>query len=87
MVRPDGRVRLRDLRAALGRLDYSSIVLATGFVVLFFNSGTRYAFGLMLKPMTDDLGVEPVGAVACACSLHAGLGPCDAPGRAAGGSV
>ncbi len=56
MVRPDGRVRLRDLRAALGRLDYSSIVLATGFVVLFFNSGTRYAFGLMLKPMTDDLG-------------------------------
>ena len=25
-------------------------------MVLFFNSGTRYAFGLMLKPMTDDLG-------------------------------
>ena len=24
--------------------------------MLFFNSGTRYAFGLMLKPMTDDLG-------------------------------
>ena len=47
---------MRDLRAALGRLDYSSIVLATGFAVLFFNSGTRYAFGLMLKPMTDDLG-------------------------------
>ncbi|MCH8207308.1 MAG: MFS transporter [Chloroflexi bacterium] len=38
------------------RLDYSSIILGTGFVVLFFNSGTRYAFGLMLKPMTDDLG-------------------------------
>ena len=47
---------MRNLRAALGRLDYSSIVLATGFAVLFFNSGTRYAFGLMLKPMTDDLG-------------------------------
>ena len=47
---------MRDLRAALSRLDYSSIVLATGFAVLFFNSGTRYAFGLMLKPMTDDLG-------------------------------
>ena len=47
---------MRNLQAALGRLDYSSIVLATGFVVLFFNSGTRYAFGLMLKPMTDDLG-------------------------------
>ena len=47
---------MRDLRAALSRLDYSSVVLATGFAVLFFNSGTRYAFGLMLKPMTDDLG-------------------------------
>ena len=47
---------MRDLQAALGRLDYSSVVLATGFAVLFFNSGTRYAFGLMLKPMTDDLG-------------------------------
>ena len=47
---------MRNLQAALGRLDYSSIVLATGFAVLFFNSGTRYAFGLMLKPMTDDLG-------------------------------
>ena len=47
---------MRDLQTALGRLDYSSIVLATGFIVLFFNSGTRYAFGLMLKPMTDDLG-------------------------------
>ncbi len=47
---------MRDLQATLGRLDYSSIVLATGFAVLFFNSGTRYAFGLMLKPMTDDLG-------------------------------
>ena len=47
---------MRDLQAVLGKLDYSSIVLATGFVVLFFNSGSRYAFGLMLKPMTDDLG-------------------------------
>ena len=47
---------MRNLQAPLGRLDYSSIVLATGFAVLFFNSGTRYAFGLMLKPMTDDLG-------------------------------
>ena len=47
---------MRDLQAVFGKLDYSSIVLATGFVVLFFNSGSRYAFGLMLKPMTDDLG-------------------------------
>ena len=47
---------MRNLQAPLGRLDYSSVVLATGFAVLFFSSGTRYAFGLMLKPMTDDLG-------------------------------
>lgn len=48
----------RDSRpgVALRRPDYNSIILGTGFMVLFFNSGTRYAFGLMLKPMTDDLG-------------------------------
>jgi predicted MFS family arabinose efflux permease len=32
------------------------LVLAIGFVVLFFNSGSRFAIGLLLKPMTDDLG-------------------------------
>ncbi len=30
-------------------------MLATGFVVLFFGTGTRFAFGLMLVPMTEDL--------------------------------
>ena len=38
------------------RTDYSWVILATGFVVLFFGGGSRYALGLMLKPMSDDLG-------------------------------
>lgn len=31
-------------------------VLAAGFMVLFFGSGSRFAIGLLLKPMVDDLG-------------------------------
>ena len=42
----------------LRRIDYSWIILATGFVVLFFSSGSRFAFGLMFKPMSDDLGLS-----------------------------
>ena len=38
------------------RISYSWLILATGFVVLFFSGGSRFAFGLMLKPMTDELG-------------------------------
>lgn len=38
------------------KLDYGWVILATGFVVLFFNGGSRFAFGLVLKPMSDDLG-------------------------------
>lgn len=37
------------------RLDYGWVILATGFIVLFFGGGSRFAFGLMLKPMTDEL--------------------------------
>lgn len=40
----------------MGRLSYSWIILAAGFVILFFSSGSRFAFGLMLKPMSEDLG-------------------------------
>ena len=40
----------------MGRLDYKWVILAAGFGVLFISTGSRYAFGLMLKPMTDDLG-------------------------------
>ena len=38
------------------RIDYSRVILGTGFAVLFFSGGSRFALGLMLKPMTDDLG-------------------------------
>ncbi len=37
------------------RLDYGWVILATGFIVLFFGGGSRFTFGLMLKPMTDEL--------------------------------
>ena len=37
------------------RLDYSWIILATGFTILFFGGGSMFITGLMLKPMTEDL--------------------------------
>ena len=37
------------------RIDYRWVILATGFATLFFNGGSRSAFALMLKPMSDDL--------------------------------
>ncbi len=37
-------------------IEYRWVILSTGFTVLFFSGGSRYAFGLMLKPMTEDLG-------------------------------
>ena len=37
------------------RINYAWVILATGFTVLFFSSGSRFAFGLLLKPMSDDL--------------------------------
>ncbi|MCI0437846.1 MAG: MFS transporter [Chloroflexi bacterium] len=44
------------LSQMLRRFDYSWVILTAGFVVLFFNSGTRFAFGLVLRPMAEDLG-------------------------------
>ena len=38
------------------RIDRSWLVLATAFVVIFFNSGSRMAFGVVLKPLEADLG-------------------------------
>ncbi len=38
------------------RLNLSWVILAAGFFILFFAGGSRYALGLMLKPMTEDLG-------------------------------
>ncbi len=40
------------------RLDYSWVILGVGFAVLFFSGGSRFAFGLMLKPMSEDLDVS-----------------------------
>ena len=33
----------------------AAVILATGFVLLLYNGGSRFTMGLMLKPMSDDL--------------------------------
>ena len=40
------------------RLDYRWLILGAGFTILFFSGGSRFAFGLMLKPMSEDLDVS-----------------------------
>ena len=40
------------------RPHYSYVILTTGFFILFFSGGSRFAFGLMLKPMSEDLDVS-----------------------------
>ncbi len=40
------------------RPDYSWLILGSGFTILFFSGGSRFAFGLMLKPMSEDLDVS-----------------------------
>ena len=40
------------------KLDYRGLILAAGFLILFFSVGSRFAFGLMLKPMSEDLDVS-----------------------------
>ena len=40
------------------RIDHSWLILAAGFAILFFGGGSRFAFGLMLKPMSEDLEVS-----------------------------
>ena len=40
------------------KLDYRWLILAAGFLILFFSGGSRFAFGLMLKPMSEDLDVS-----------------------------
>lgn len=40
------------------RPHYSYVILATGFFILFFSGGSSFAFGLMLKPMSEDLDVS-----------------------------
>ena len=40
------------------KLDYSWAILGAGFTILFFSGGSRFAFGLMLKPMSEDLDIS-----------------------------
>lgn len=35
---------------------YRWVILSTGFTVMFLTGGSRFAFGLVLKPMAEDLG-------------------------------
>ncbi len=44
--------------AVFRRLNYAHVILATGFAMLFFSTGTRFAFGLALVPMTEDLALS-----------------------------
>lgn len=38
------------------RLFYGWYIVAAAFLILFFNSGARYAFGVMFKPMIEEFG-------------------------------
>jgi len=38
------------------RLFYGWYIVAAAFIILFFNSGARYAFGVMFKPMIEEFG-------------------------------
>jgi MFS family permease len=42
--------------AASSRIFYGWYVLATSFFLLFFQSGGRFSFGIMFKPMAAELG-------------------------------
>lgn len=39
-----------------GRFFYGWYIVAASFVILFFNSGARYAFGVMMKPIIAEFG-------------------------------
>lgn len=38
------------------RIAYGWYIVAASFLILFFNSGARYSFGIMIKPMIQELG-------------------------------
>ena len=44
-----------DLRSMKAKTLSATFILATGFVLLLYNGGSRFTMGLMLKPMADDL--------------------------------
>ncbi len=39
-----------------GHLFYGWYIVAAAFIILFFNAGARYAFGVLFKPMIDEFG-------------------------------
>lgn len=39
-----------------GRLFYGWYIVGAAFIILFFNAGARYAFGVMFKPMIEEFG-------------------------------
>ncbi len=39
-----------------GRLFYGWYIVASAFIILFFNAGARYAFGVLFKPMIEEFG-------------------------------
>ena len=43
------------MKSTLRRIEYQWIVLSALLVLGFFNGGSRFAIGLMLKPMAEDL--------------------------------
>ena len=43
-------------KVALRKVPTSWVILGTGFTVLFFGGGAMFAFGLLLVPMSEDLG-------------------------------
>ena len=48
----------QDTIPAMGMTRPAQFVLITAFVVLLFNSGARFFMGLILHPMSTDLGWE-----------------------------
>ena len=46
------------MRRFLGndRLFYGWYIVGAAFIILFFNAGARYAFGVMFKPMIEEFG-------------------------------
>ncbi|MCX7857191.1 MAG: MFS transporter [Deltaproteobacteria bacterium] len=42
-------------------LSYVTYIAAASFLILFFNSGARYAFGVALKPMISEFGTGRAG--------------------------
>jgi len=47
---------LLDQKRPLGRIHYGWYIVAASFMILFFNAGARYAFGVMFKPIIKEFG-------------------------------